>query len=149
MPVTYTSSPRGSCGPKAPSRSLSLEPLDLPPLPLRRPALSFITEGRSYPELLREPFPHASAFDVLEIQGGGGRRRAAVLGQPSHANHVFERPPPDAQLVADGDRLGALRPGAIDLDPPGADRRGRERPRLEEARRPQPPVQPDPHDIRH
>jgi hypothetical protein len=55
------------------------------------------------------------------------------------------RTKPDAERITNLKLFGPLGPLAVDLDLSGFDRRRSERPRLEEARGPQPFVEPDPH----
>src|SRR5437763_934688 len=127
----------------------SLQLLDLPPLALRRPPLSFIAQRRRDPELLGLPLPPPPPLGVLLVQLGGDGGRPAVLRDGAYHDQVLERAAPDPQAVADGERFRPLGVLAVDLDLPAADGGRRERPRLEKARGPQPAIEPDPSRLRH
>src|SRR2546430_16149491 len=116
----------------------SLQLLDLPPLALRRPPLSFIAQRRRDPELLGQPLPPPPPLRVLLVQLGGDGGRPAVLRDGAYPDPVLERAAPDPQAVADRERVPP--PGLLRgcLDPPAAHRGPRERPRPSKTRGPQP-----------
>jgi hypothetical protein len=68
----------------------------------------------------------------------------SIARQRPHRDRVLVRPQPDPDLVSDLDRPRPLGPVAVDFHLAALHRFRRERTRLEEARRPQPLVQPDP-----
>ena len=80
-----------------------------------------------------------SSYSPTATDGGPAVRRKRL-----HHHRVLVRPEPHPHLVAHLERSGALRPVAVHLHLPAADRFRGERARLEEARRPEPLVQPDP-----
>src|SRR5205807_1757978 len=116
---------------------------------LRRPPLSFVAQRRRHPELLGQSLPPPLPLGVFVVQRRGGGGRGAVLREAAHHDQVLERAASDPQAVADAERFRPFLALALDLDLSGADGRRGARPRLEEARGPQPAIEPYPSWSRH
>src|SRR2546430_12469608 len=88
----------------------SLQLLDLPPLALRRPPLSFIAQRRRDPELLGQPLPPPPPLGVLLVQPGGDGLRPAALPDGAYHAQGLDRARPDPQAVAGRRRVCPLAP---------------------------------------
>src|SRR5262249_28340966 len=124
----------------------SPETIQRPPIPLCRPAFLFIgPRTRAEPELLCDPLPRGSALRRLLIELGRDGSRPSPLREAAHDEHVLVGTQAAAHLVPHTNQLGRLGPFAVHLDLATRHGLARERASLEEARGPQPLV--DPHSV--
>ncbi len=93
--------------------------------------------------LFGEPFARCDARGRFGIERARRRRGTALRRQPGDRDDAAVLAAPDRQFIADVDGPGRLRANAIDLDLAAIDRLAGEAARPEEARSPQPDVEPD------
>ncbi len=93
-----------------------------------------------------EPLPLArrERLGRLLVQRRGDARRTAPVGDAGDDDRPADLAAPDLERVADPDLLRGLHPLSADLDVAAGDGVGRRAARLEEPRRPEPPVDPNP-----
>ena len=111
-------------------------PLQIPPILFCRPP-AIVTGNRPrdlHLELHR--LARLSPFFALFVKLGCDRSGASILREAANRYDVLVRTQPDSEGIADLKLLGALCPLAIHFHLPRLYRRGGNRSRLEEARRP-------------
>src|ERR1041384_1464938 len=93
-----------------------LEPLQVAPVLLARLPLVGAERLVGELQLFGVPLPERLPLGLLLVEPLGLARRAAALGEPPHDEAPLVRTEPEADPVADADRLGALRLLLVDLD---------------------------------